>query len=294
MAQKVIIHSDGGADPNPGIGGWAAILCFGDREKVLKGNEPKTTNNRMELQAAIGALKALKRPCEVEFHTDSEYLRRGITKGVAKWAAAGWRTKQGRQIPNADLWQELVELTRPHSIEWHWVRGHSGDPLNEQVDQLARDARLAITPTIDLAIDTPRLYLRAACRGNPGPGGWGVLSEGPVGREEHSGSAQSTTNNRMELAAAIEGLKHLEPGSSVQVFTTSDYLHQGMTRWIAGWQANGWQKKDGQPVANADLWRKLVDAAGAYDITWVNAKGLQLEGLDLAGKLAAQAASSQQ
>jgi ribonuclease HI len=291
MADKVIIHSDGGADPNPGIGGWAAILRFGDREKVLEGNDPKTTNNRMELQAAIGALKALKRPCEVEFHTDSQYLKRGITEGVEKWSAAGWRTKQGRHIPNAELWQELVDLTIPHSIEWHWVRGHSGDPLNERVDQLAREARLAITPKVNLETDIPRLYLRATCRGNPGPGSWAAILEGEGGREESTGVVQSTTNNRMELAAAIEGLRMVDPGSSIQVFTTSDYLHQGITRWISGWQANGWQKKDGQPVANADLWRKLADVAKTHIITWVNAKGLQLEALDAAGRLAAQAAS---
>ena len=169
MTDEVIIYSDGGADPNPGIGGWAAILRAGDRERVLTGHDPKTTNNRMELQAAISALRALKRPCRIQFHTDSQYLRRGITEGVAKWSAAGWVNKQGHAIPNADLWCELQTLVPQHDITWHWVRGHSGDPANEAVDRLAREARLSITPQIDLASDVPRLYLRSSCHGNPGP-----------------------------------------------------------------------------------------------------------------------------
>ncbi|MFO7664232.1 MAG: ribonuclease H [Chloroflexota bacterium] len=150
---------------------------------------------------------------------------------------------------------------------------------------------MAITPKVNLETDIPRLYLRATCRGNPGPGSWAAILEGEGGREESTGVVQSTTNNRMELAAAVEGLRMVDSGSSIQVFTTSDYLHQGITRWISGWQANGWQKKDGQPVANADLWRKLADVAKTHNITWVNAKGLQLEALDAAGRLAAQAAS---
>lgn len=285
MPDEVVIYSDGGADPNPGIGGWAALLRSGDREKVLTGSDPKTTNNRMELKAAIGALRALRRPCHIEFHTDSQYVRRGITQGVEKWAAAGWKTKAGRPVPNADLWQELQTLVGRHEINWHWVQGHSGDPSNERVDRLAREARLAITPRVALDADVPRLYLRASCKGNPGPGAWGAAIEAGGEWEYYSGTVDSTTNNRMELMAAIEGLLLLTPGSRVQLFTTSDYLFQGMTRWVAGWRAHGWKKKDGQPVANADLWRLLIDLASRYEVEWVNAKGQRLEGLEQAGKL---------
>lgn len=285
MPDEVTIYSDGGADPNPGIGGWAALLRSGEREKVLTGNDPKTTNNRMELQAAIGALRALRRPCRIEFHTDSQYVRRGITEGVEKWAAAGWKTRNGRPVPNADLWQELAHLVKLHEINWHWVQGHSGDPSNERVDQLARDARLEITPRIDLAADVPRLYLRASCKGNPGPGVWAVALEANGDWTSHTGLAQSTTNNRMELTAAVEGLRMLDSGSRVQVFTTSDYLYQGATRWAKSWAAEGWQKKDGQPVANVDLWRSLVELLSQHEVVWVNAKGQRLEGLERAGRL---------
>lgn len=285
MPDKVVIYSDGGADPNPGVGGWAALLVYGDHEKVLTGNDPKTTNNRMELQAAINALRALKWPCQIEFHTDSQYVRRGITEGVEKWASADWKTKNGRPIPNADLWRELRELVGRHEVNWHWVRGHSGNPFNERVDNLAREARLRITPRLDLEAGIPRLYLRVSCKGNPGPGVWAIALESAKEWEALTGVESATTNNRMELTAAIQGLQLLAPGSQVQVFTTSDYLYQGVTQWVHGWESRGWQKKDGQPVANADLWRQLVDISARYNVEWINAKGQRLEGLDRAGRL---------
>jgi len=281
---EVTIYSDGGADPNPGIGGWAAILRFGEHERVLTGNDPKTTNNRMELQAAIAALEALKRPCRVFVITDSQYVRRGITEGVAKWRAAGWVKKNGQAVPNADLWRELHALSQRHDITWQWVQGHSGDRHNERVDQLAREARLAITPRVDLDAGVPRLYLRASCHGNPGPGAWAVALEQDGEWETAAGDEPRTTNNRMELRAAIEGLLMLSPGSPAQLFTTSDYLYQGATRWLAAWKRGGWQKKDGQPVANGDLWQLLDDLARRYQVHWVNAKGQRLEGLTRAGQ----------
>jgi ribonuclease HI len=153
---KIIIYSDGGADPNPGIGGWAAVLRYGDEEKVLSGSDPATTNNRMELQAAISALEALKRPSQIEFHTDSEYLRRGISEWIGRWQAQGWRHKGGKPVPNLDLWQRLASLAQQHNINWHWVKGHAGDPTNERVDLLARQARLAITPAASPDEEAPR------------------------------------------------------------------------------------------------------------------------------------------
>lgn len=288
MTDKVIIYTDGGSDPNPGIGGWAAVLQFGQHEKVLTGNDPQTTNNRMELQAAIGALQTLKRPCIIDFHTDSEYLRKGITEWIEGWAAKDWR-KKGKPIPNADLWQQLWPLTQKHEIEWHWVRGHAGNPLNERVDELARQARLEITPAAELAPDVPRLYVRASCKGNPGPGGWGVVLERGDETEQASGSVPQTTNNRMEITAVIEGLLLIPPGSAVQLFTTSDYLYQGATRWIHGWRKNKWQKKDGQPVANADLWRALDQLTAQYKIRWLNAKGQDIPALTEASLIATKA-----
>ncbi len=288
---NVTIYSDGGADPNPGIGGWAAVLRYGSREKVLTGNAPNTTNNRMELQAAIAALKALKRPCSIEFHTDSEYLRKGITEWIEKWAAKNWRLKGGKPVSNADLWQELWALVQQHEINWHWVKGHAGNPLNERVDDLARQARLKITPSAEPDEHTPRLYVRASCKGNPGPGGWGVVLEKDGETEQSSGSALNTTNNRMEITAVIEALLMLPPGSTAQVFTTSDYVYQGITQWIHGWRRRNWQKKGGQTIANADLWQALDQLANNYAVRWINAKKLPepSPALAEAAKLAADA-----
>ncbi|GBD42218.1 Ribonuclease HI [bacterium HR39] len=136
----VEIHTDGACSGNPGPGGWAAILRWRGHERELSGAEPETTNNRMELTAAIRALEALRRPVRVRLFTDSEYLRRGVTEWLPRWKARGWRTASGKPVSNRDLWQRLDELMRRHEIAWHWVEGHAGDPLNERADRLARAA----------------------------------------------------------------------------------------------------------------------------------------------------------
>ena len=135
----VIVHTDGGCSPNPGPGGWGAILAFGDHEKELKGGEPHSTNNRMELMAAISALEALKRPCLVDIHTDSQYLRNGIMSWIKQWKRNGWRTAEKKPVKNVDLWQRLEAAMARHRVRWHWVRGHAGHELNERADQLARE-----------------------------------------------------------------------------------------------------------------------------------------------------------
>lgn len=136
----VIIYTDGACAGNPGPGGWAALLISGKHEKVLTGGASHTTNNRMELRAAIAALQALKRPCTVELHTDSEYLRNGITGWLPIWMRKGWRTADKRPVKNQDLWKKLLPLIEKHEVRWEWIQGHAGDPLNERVDRLAREA----------------------------------------------------------------------------------------------------------------------------------------------------------
>ncbi len=136
----VIIYTDGACSGNPGPGGWAALLRYGRHEKLLTGAASRTTNNRMELRAAVEALRALKRPCRVDFYTDSEYLRRGISEWLPQWQARGWRTASKKRVRNQDLWQALVEEAAKHEITWHWVEGHAGQPDNERVDRAARRA----------------------------------------------------------------------------------------------------------------------------------------------------------
>ena len=140
-AEPVRIWTDGGCKPNPGPGGWAAVLIFRGQERELSGAEPATTNNRMELTAAANALEALKRPCRVVVHTDSEYVRNGITRWSTGWVRRNWRNAAGDPVANMDLWRRLLNAAKPHEIEWLWVRGHSGDVMNDRVDVLATEAR---------------------------------------------------------------------------------------------------------------------------------------------------------
>jgi ribonuclease HI len=141
--ERVTIYTDGACSGNPGPGGWGAILQFNGTEKELMGGEPHTTNNRMELLAAISALEALKRPCAVDLYTDSEYLRGGITGWINNWKRNGWRTKDKKPVKNIDLWQRLDAALGEHHIQWHWVKGHAGHAMNERADQLARDGLVA-------------------------------------------------------------------------------------------------------------------------------------------------------
>ena len=137
----VEIWTDGGCKPNPGPGGWAAIMRFGTTERELSGADTATTNNRMELTAAAMALEALKRPCRIVLHTDSEYLRNGITRWHTGWVRKGWRNAAGDPVANMDLWRRILDAAKPHAIDWQWVRGHSGNTMNERADVLATEAR---------------------------------------------------------------------------------------------------------------------------------------------------------
>ena len=135
--KHVTLYTDGACSGNPGPGGWAAILIYGAHEKELSGYAPDTTNNRMELMAAIEGLKAIKPPCQIDLYTDSQYVRKGITEWITAWQQRGWRTADKKPVKNQDLWQELLSAAAPHQVTWHWVEGHAGHDYNERVDQLA-------------------------------------------------------------------------------------------------------------------------------------------------------------
>ncbi len=138
MTPDVVIFTDGACSGNPGPGGWGAILTAAGREREICGGESPTTNNRMEMMAAIQALETLTRPCRVELHTDSQYLRQGVTEWLAGWKARGWRTAAKAPVKNVDLWQRLDAARARHEVDWRWVKGHAGHPMNERADALAR------------------------------------------------------------------------------------------------------------------------------------------------------------
>ena len=285
---EVTIFTDGGADPNPGAGGWAAILIdpASGKAKELSGGEPHATNNRMELTAAIRALEALKKPCRVDLFTDSQYLRKGITEWLPGWVARGWRRKDG-ELQNEDLWRRLAELIQAHEIHWGWVKGHAGNRWNERADQLAtleiRKQRGGTRPAAVAAPDA-EVYLRVSCSGRKG--GWAALVRHREEENVLSGGLPATTSNQLDLLGAIAALEALPPGITVAVHTGSDYLRNGATRWIEGWKQRGWKTQEGQPVQNRDLWERLERAMAVRRVIWPDVKGRDLPEMKELGKTA--------
>ncbi|MQY03089.1 ribonuclease HI [Actinomadura macrotermitis] len=150
MTIPVVAHTDGGCSPNPGAGGWGAVLRYGEHVRELCGGEPGTTNNRMEIMAAIQVLEHLTRPSLVHVHTDSQYLRQGVTQWMAAWKRNGWLTAARQPVKNADLWRRLDEAARRHRVEWFWVKGHAGHPENERADELAAQGRREAAAALSL------------------------------------------------------------------------------------------------------------------------------------------------
>jgi ribonuclease HI len=309
---SVTIYTDGGADPNPGPGGWGAVMLHpsSGKKQELRGGEPHTTNNRMELTAAIRALEALRQPCRVELHTDSQYLRRGVTEWLPGWIERGFRRKQG-ELRNEDLWRRLAEAAARHRVQWRWVRGHAGDPHNERADQLAseaiREQRAALAAAAGssgavAAGDAARppdfdVFLRVSA--TPRGSGWAALirpaGATPTGAGERvlSGGlppGAAVTSNGLELAAAAAALEELPPGAAAAVHTASDYLRHGASRWLPGWRRRGWKTQEGTAVLNRDLWERLAAAMATRQVTWPEVKGREIEELDRLAPLAKAAA----
>jgi ribonuclease HI len=289
-SRLVVIYTDGGCDPNPGPGGWGAVLVYGGRTKEISGAELATTNNRMELTAAIEALRLLTRPCLITLYTDSQYLKQGVTSWLKGWVARGWQRAGGGAVQNQDLWQALQAELGRHEVAWQWVRGHTGEPLNERADALARQARHRLLAErrkgakagrrADVAAAAPEpepdepihVYARACALGVPGPAGYAAVLRSASGHErEVAGRWPSATANVMELWAVIAALRTLERPTSVVIHTGSKYVLDGATRWLAQWERHGFHKRDGSDVKNVEVWRELGKVLGDHDVTWVHA-----------------------
>lgn len=263
----VTIYTDGGCEPNPGIGGYGVVLIFDDHEQDISGGELESTNNRMELTAAIKALEALNQPYEVDLYTDSEYLKNGITQWINNWIKKNWRN-----VKNPDLWQQLHEATQRHTIRWHWVKGHAGVEYNERVDQLAMaeiDRLRRSTRPTDENVSQIIIYSHGSCGDlYIGSGGWAVILVAENTIKELKGSEKWSTNNRLALISAIKALEMIESKHEIEFYTDSQYLVDGITRYINSWIKNNWHKSDGTQVKNKELWQQLRQLASGHEIKW--------------------------
>jgi ribonuclease HI len=276
---QVTIYSDGGADPNPGPGGWGVVLLFTDpngntHKKELKGGELETTNNRMELTAAIQALRALKHPCDVQFYTDSQYVKKGITEWMANWKKTDF--KKGK-IQNADLWKTLDNEVARHAIRWNWVKGHAGNEYNELADTLATAGRaqivgIPISETTETGQPSAvHVYLAVSAGSGTeslGPGAWATLIEQDGKETTLAHSFPNTAANRLYLLAAIAALETLPNNITIEFMTNSSYLREGMNGWIKGWKKNNWQTKSGGEVKHRDLWETLDELSTSHQVKW--------------------------
>jgi ribonuclease HI len=289
----VTIYSDGGCRPNPGTGGWGAVLIFDDREQDLSGGEKDSTNNRMELTAVITALDSLEGSHQVDLYTDSEYVKNGITKWIKSWIKKDWK-----DVKNPDLWQRLNQAIERHTIKWHWVKGHAGNIFNERVDELAtREIARLTGKTFERKVEMEaapmdadvRVYISAVYSFEEKRGGWSAVVVGQDGEQELSGTETNSSENQLLLTAATRALASVRSSASIAVYTDSEYVQKGMSQWIKAWIKKGWRTSGGEPVKNRELWERLQAAAEHHQVQWLAQSKSQGELVKRAFQLAQKA-----
>lgn len=265
---RVRMYTDGGCRPNPGPGGWGVVVIGEDGAvREFSGSEAEATNNRMELRAAIEGLRSLEGPHGVSLHTDSEYLRQGVTSWMAAWKRRGWTTAGGEAVKNRDLWEALERELGRHEVQWTWVRGHSGDEFNERADALAS---AAIPRSVGWADDPGAVHavLGVAYSGKLARASWTADLRFGDHERELGERMPGVTANQAHILGAAQALEALSRPSRVHLYTVSDYLKDGATAWIRGWRARGWRTRDGRPVSNRQAWERLDRAAGRHQVEW--------------------------
>ncbi len=265
----VELYTDGSASPNPGPGGWAAILVEGGTRRELSGREAHTTNNRMELRAAIEGLRALPHNARVRLHTDSQYVRLGITSYLPHWRATGWKTRARQPVANQDLWQALDATLLGREVTWVWVRGHAGNALNEAADRLAQRAlRNAATKPRPAPRGTTASAAYLGVSATPAHARWAVVLEHAGRESSFGGEVRGATANALILHAAVEALRRSPKESTLTVCAAARYLIDGAARSLVRWRANGWRTTAGTPVQNKALWEEIARLSEGRVVRW--------------------------
>lgn len=265
---RVRIYTDGSCSPNPGSGGWGVVIVDArDQVRTLKGSERDTTNNRMELTAALRALQDLSGPHEVEIFTDSRYVQDGICQWLPNWRKRGWTTITGEEVRNRDLWQQLAAEIEKHRVHWTWVKGHGNEQWNILADKLAGGQRRPLALPLD-DDDSVHIFLAITWRQKLGAGAWaGVMRyrghHRVIGNTRRHGSG-----NSLHIVSATEALQELKRLLPVHVYTTSGYLSDGAGNWLGQWRGRGWLTREGREVSNRNEWQQLAGLLDRLPVTF--------------------------
>lgn len=270
--RRLTIYTDGGCDPNPGPGGYGiVILEEGKPPLEISGGEPNTTNNRMEMTAALEALRSLPEPTRIELYTDSMYLKDGVTKWMKGWREKGWITKAKEPVKNRDLWEALDKELQRHLVEWRWTKGHAGNEWNELADRLASRG-IARPSAISLENGELAIYAGVSFSAKDGSGGIALImryrGDAGVAEKTFEKRIDESSANRLHLLTAIEAFGALKRRMKIHFFTSSDYLKDGATRWVSGWRERGWKTREGEDVSHRDLWERVASLTPLHSIVW--------------------------
>jgi len=279
MSQQTIqIYTDGACQSNPGPGGWGAIILAPDRPPhKINGGEKSTTNNQMELIAVIKALDSIEKTKDkIVLYTDSKYVMEGITSWINKWKQKDWKTSLNTPVKNQVLWQELDASIQSLNIQWEWVKGHAGNQWNEVADQLARSAVPSIDTQVEKKVqklptddpDTIHIFTAIAYSSKTKEGAWAAYLRYKTHTKSISEKVKNASINQLHIYSAIGGLQLVKKKYPIHVYTLSDYLKDGASKWIRNWHKNNWITKEGEPVKHKDLWISLQQLTGSYQIKW--------------------------
>ena len=275
-SSELVIYTDGACSPNPGPGGWGAVVIRrGTIISELSGAVDRSTNNRMELTAAVEALQSLKEPRRITLYTDSAYLKNGITDWINTWQKNNWRTADRKEVKNGDLWRRLLDQIEHHQVNWRWIKGHAADRYNIRADELAVAARKGEGSSPEtsgksapLSEDHIHLFTGVTCRHAAQVGGWSVILSWRTHVKILGEGGKAVSANQLYLMAVINGLTSLKKELPVDVHTHSGYLHDGATIWLQGWKKRNWRTREGAEVSNKELWLELDRLLERYQVVF--------------------------